>query len=109
MEFLGAPEDAEVERYVAGLEKERDALAARVAELEKEAIIAGPSVVHVSDGVPEEGAACLYWFSGSWWVGKYLGIENGLHGFGGKAGWLFGDVEYWAHLPSSPDADGGKS
>lgn len=32
MEFLGAPEDAEVERYVAGLEQERDALAARVSQ-----------------------------------------------------------------------------
>ena len=36
MEFLGAPEDAEVEQYVTGLEQERDALAARVASIDAE-------------------------------------------------------------------------
>lgn len=52
--------------------------------------------IMVADRLPEEQQAVWYFFEVTGVsAGHYLGIEEGLPGFGGERGFLLGDVTHW--------------
>jgi hypothetical protein len=55
-----------------------------------------PAWIAVEDALPEVGQSVWYFFEVTGVTdGHYHGLEDGLHTFGGKRGFLGGDVTHW--------------
>jgi hypothetical protein len=67
--------------------------------------------IKITDEVPEESKTLFYFFGMvGVHIGEYCGIEAEYcpdtgHVFGGKSGWLTGDVTHWMYLPEGFDAN----
>ena len=57
--------------------------------------------ISVDDWLPEEGQSVIYYFDV---VGMHFGKYYGDNCFGGRSGFLTGDVTHWMPLPELPES-----